>query len=312
MFRFSRWTAGWFGFLLLALLFCPASGAQDKKEITVSPQVLQQYVGVYELAPGFRAMVTLEGNQLMVQATGQPKIPVYASSGTKFFYKVVEAEIEFFNNDKGVVDRLVLRQNQQEIPGSRVDESAWKEVKVSPDVLARYVGVYELAPAFNLTVTLEGNQLMTQASGQAKLPISASSETKFFSKLVDAQIEFFADDKGAVTHLVLHQNQQEFKGARTSAKVAERKEIAVPAASLAQYVGSYELQAGVNLVVTLEGDQLMAEAGKGGKTQLYPESETKFFIKVVDAQIEFFKNDKGVVTHLVLHQGANEVKADRK
>lgn len=312
MFRFSRWTSGLFGFLWLALLFCPASGAQAKKEITVSPQVLQQYVGVYELAPNFRALVTLEGNQLMVQATAQPKLPVYASSETKFFYKVVEAEIEFFKNDKGVVDRMVLRQNQQEMPGPRVDESAWKEVKVSPDLLARYVGVYELAPNFSLTVTLEGNQLMVQASGQSKMPIFASSETKFFSKLVDAQIEFFADDKGAITHLVLHQNQQEIKGARTSSKVAERKETTVPAAILAQYVGSYELQPGVNLVITLEGNQLMAEAGTGGKAQLYPESETKFFIKIVDAQIEFFKNDKSVVTHLVLHQGPNEVKADRK
>ncbi len=31
-----------------------------------------------------------------------------------------------------------------------------------------------------------------------------------------------------------------------------------------------------------------------------------FFLKVVDAQVEFFKDDKGNVTHLVLHQGGHE------
>ncbi len=45
---------------------------------------------------------------------------------------------------------------------------------------------------------------------------------------------------------------------------------------------------------------------------LFAESETKFFLKVVDAEIEFFKDDKGIVTHLMLHQGAAEIKAPRK
>jgi hypothetical protein len=33
---------------------------------------------------------------------------------------------------------------------------------------------------------------------------------------------------------------------------------------------------------------------------------------VVDAEIEFLKNDKGVVTHLMLHQGAAEINAPRR
>jgi hypothetical protein len=32
----------------------------------------------------------------------------------------------------------------------------------------------------------------------------------------------------------------------------------------------------------------------------------------MDAEIEFLKNDKGVVTHLILHQGPAEIKASRK
>jgi uncharacterized protein YneR len=186
------------------------------------------------------------------------------------------------------------------------------EITVAPQVLEQYVGVYELTPTFEITITRDGSRLMAQASGQPKLPVYASSETKFFYKVVDAQIEFFKDDKGTVTHLVLYQNKQEMKAPRTSEKVVERQEITVSAAVLAQYVGTYELKPGFDLTITLEGDQLMSQATGQAKVQLFAESETKFFLKVTDAQVEFFKNDKGAVTHLVLHQGPAELKATRK
>jgi hypothetical protein len=41
------------------------------------------------------------------------------------------------------------------------------------------------------------------------------------------------------------------------------------------------------------------------KFELFPESETKFFLKVVDAQITFVKDDKGVITHAIVHQGGD-------
>jgi len=45
---------------------------------------------------------------------------------------------------------------------------------------------------------------------------------------------------------------------------------------------------------------------------LFAESPTEFFLKVVDAEIEFFKDDKGIVSHLMLHQGAADIKAPPK
>src|SRR5215469_1639587 len=89
-----------------------------------------------------------------------------------------------------------------------------KEITVSPKVLAQYVGTYELAPNFTLTTTVEGDHLMTQATGQSKLELYAESETRFFLKVVDAQVEFFKNDKGEVTHLVLHQGGRDTKGVK--------------------------------------------------------------------------------------------------
>ncbi len=88
------------------------------------------------------------------------------------------------------------------------------EVKVDPAVLARYAGTYELAPTFNITFTLEGDHLMTQATGQPKFPIYPESPTKFFLTVVDAEVEFFSDDKGQVSYIILHQGGQDHKGVR--------------------------------------------------------------------------------------------------
>jgi CubicO group peptidase (beta-lactamase class C family) len=93
---------------------------------------------------------------------------------------------------------------------------------------------------------------------------------------------------------------------------SERKEIAVSPKILALYGGTYVLAPGFDLVVTLEGTQLMSQATGQPKVQLFAESETKFFLKVVDAQVEFLRNGKGAVTHLMLHQGGRDMKAPRK
>ncbi len=88
------------------------------------------------------------------------------------------------------------------------------EVKVDRATLAHYTGVYQIAPTFSLTITLEGGQLMSQGTGQEKLPIFPESPTKFFLKVVDAQIEFFTDDKGQTSALILHQDGQEIRATR--------------------------------------------------------------------------------------------------
>jgi hypothetical protein len=187
-----------------------------------------------------------------------------------------------------------------------------KEITVSPAILAKYVGTYELAPKFNIMITMDGGQLMAQASGQGKLPLFAESETKFFLKVVDAQIDFKKGAAGKVVSLTLHQGGQDMNAPRISDKVVERKEIKVSPALLAKYAGVYELQPGVDVTITLEGGQLFGQITGQPKFPMFAETETKFFFKVVDAENEFVKNDKGVVTHLIIRQGPGETKAPKK
>ncbi len=78
--------------------------------------------------------------------------------------------------------------------------------------MADYVGVYELMPGFEVTVTLEDGQLHLKATGGVKAPVFAESETKFFLKVVNAQVTFVRDESGEVTQLILHQAGQNTPG----------------------------------------------------------------------------------------------------
>ena len=80
------------------------------------------------------------------------------------------------------------------------------EVTVDSMVLARYVGEYELAPAFHIAVTREGMSLFVQATAQPRFRIYAESDSTFFLKVVGAQVTFRPDA------LVLHQNGQSIPG----------------------------------------------------------------------------------------------------
>jgi CubicO group peptidase (beta-lactamase class C family) len=81
-----------------------------------------------------------------------------------------------------------------------------KQVAVDPKLFDKYVGRYELAPTFVVTVTREGDRLFGQATGQSKFEMFAEGEKDYFLKIVDAQITFEADNDGKVTGLTLHQN----------------------------------------------------------------------------------------------------------
>jgi hypothetical protein len=86
--------------------------------------------------------------------------------------------------------------------------------KVDPAVYDAYVGQYELAPGFILSVTREGDRLITQATGQTKIEIFPISETEFFPTVVDARITFVRGADGKVDRLVLKQAGREMTGTR--------------------------------------------------------------------------------------------------
>jgi CubicO group peptidase (beta-lactamase class C family) len=181
----------------------------DRKEIKVPREVLAKYVGSYELVPGIFITMSLDGDKFFTQLTGQPKFEVFAETEKDFFLKVVDAQLTFEMDAQGKVTDVVLHQNGRDQTAKRNDNAPppkeHKEISIDPKLLDNYVGAYELAPNFILTVTREGDHLFTQATGQGKIEVFPESDHDFFLKVIDAQITFVTDSQGKATSLILHQ-----------------------------------------------------------------------------------------------------------
>ena len=86
------------------------------------------------------------------------------------------------------------------------------DIIVDEAVLDTYLGKYELAPDFIITVTRVGSQLLAQATGQPQFELFPSAINKFYLKVIDAQVAFNMNSKGGIDSLTLFQNGGELPG----------------------------------------------------------------------------------------------------
>lgn len=106
---------------LAAIVFNePYEAPRERVAIQLDPKIYDAYVGQYELAPNLVVAVTKEDDRLMIQLTGQPKVEVFPEAETKFFLRVVDAQITFVKDEKGQVTHLVLHQGGQDRQAKKV------------------------------------------------------------------------------------------------------------------------------------------------------------------------------------------------
>ncbi|GAB4372990.1 MAG: hypothetical protein Kow0042_16640 [Calditrichia bacterium] len=181
------------------------------------------------------------------------------------------------------------------------------DTTVSAELYDDYVGTYEYPGGMVLTVTREDDRLFAQLSGQNRYEIFPMGEDEFYWKVVDAQIKFIRDDSGRVTHAIHRQGGREF----TVPRFQEETPVAVNPKIYQDYVGEYKLGYGATLTITLEDQRLFAQVTGQPRFEIFPRSETEFFLKVVKADVVFQKNEEGKVTGLILNQGGQEIFAEK-
>ena len=76
------------------------------------------------------------------------------------------------------------------------------------------------------------------------------------------------------------------------------------------YVGSYDFGKAI-FVVTREGDQLYVKLGGQNRIEVFPEAADEFFLKAVEATVNFERDKDGSILRLVLHQNGQIQKAPR-
>lgn len=96
--------------------------ALPRTEVIIDSKVLDNYVGYYLLAEQV-FLVTREGDLFFSQLPGQPRVQLYPESSTKFFAKVVHAQISFVLDPQGRATALILHQGGQEQSAKRIDKT---------------------------------------------------------------------------------------------------------------------------------------------------------------------------------------------
>ncbi|MBE0654224.1 MAG: serine hydrolase, partial [Bacteroidales bacterium] len=168
-------------------------------------------------------------------------------------------------------------------------------IKVKPEKLQEYVGVYEFGDDYTRTISLSEGQLYSMRTGGSRFEIYPFERDKFFFRNSLSTLTFNRDEKGEIAGMTFINRLEISTGKKTDEVVTEKKEIGVSEEIMKRYTGVFELQPGFDLTFTLEDGKLMSQATGQDKFQVFPLSETVFFPKVVDAEIEFFVEGDGTV-----------------
>ncbi|HSS51197.1 MAG TPA: serine hydrolase [Thermoanaerobaculia bacterium] len=191
---------------------------EDRKPVALDAKTLDDYVGVYRFDAETVRSISREGTKLFAQRSGGRKAEIFASGRDDFYYEDDDSRLHFRRDAQGKVTGAdMIHSFGPEESGTKTTEPLPKErqaVKVDPAIYDAYVGEYELAPGFSLVITREGGQIFAQATGQQKLELYPESETRYFLKVVDAQIDFQRGADGKVSSLVLHQGGRDLPGKR--------------------------------------------------------------------------------------------------
>jgi uncharacterized protein YneR len=186
--------------------------------------------------------------------------------------------------------------------------------RLDPKALDEYTGVYSTGDVTRY-VLRDGDKLFAQRKGGTRRELWAMDHDTFLYTMANTWVRFTRDAQGKITGAIFDDNHGplEPEVARTSDPLpSDKKTAKVDSAILATYAGTYELTPGFSLIVTVEDGRLFTQPTGQSKLELFPESDTKFFLKEVDAQVDFEKGPDGSVTGLVLHQGGRDLPGKKK
>jgi hypothetical protein len=84
------------------------SGVHLVAGMKVAPEVLSKYAGTYEFAPGRQAVVTVSGDQLIIQDSAHPADRLFvASSETLFLSSLSQASVQFVKDAQGSITHFL-------------------------------------------------------------------------------------------------------------------------------------------------------------------------------------------------------------
>ncbi|MEM1180621.1 MAG: serine hydrolase [Acidobacteriota bacterium] len=195
------------------------------------------------------------------------------------------------------------------------------KIEVDAETLRDYVGVYVISDDQVRAVSVEGGRIFTQRNGGERFEVFPFAKDRFFYANSLSYLEFERDAGGAVTTMLMYPNGQseaqtcprsdDPEAAANMAAGPDREVASVSPELYDLWAGSYQIQPGFLLELRREGDSLISQATGQGSAELFPASIHRYFLKVVDAEIEIIPGADGRAEAIVLYQGGQEIRAER-
>jgi hypothetical protein len=177
----------------------------------------------------------------------------------------------------------VLEDVFKSVPPPQVDPS------IKPSAFPEYIGKYDYVQAV-MEITVENNHIYSTITDQQTLELLPMGKDQFFWKDLEAEITFMRNDKGEITAAMHSQNGKSF----LATKITER--IAISEKQLDAFVGIYQYGPGAIMTFSREGKQLYAQLTGQPKLPIFSVNETTFEWKLVEAKVEFIKDNKDKIT----------------
>jgi len=189
-------------------------------------------------------------------------------------------------------------------------------IDLDASIYADYIGIYEISPSEYRYVTSEDGRLFSQRGGGRKEILPEAKDTFFFEFDHKITMTFIRNEQGDVIEHILHQIGQDGRAAKVPEEQAAELLAALEPAEVDPaiydaYVGEYEMMADFFFAITREGDRLFLQQTGLERVEIFPRSETEFFLKVDDAQITFVRDESGKANELILHKGGQGISGKR-
>jgi CubicO group peptidase (beta-lactamase class C family) len=185
--------------------------------------------------------------------------------------------------------------------------------EMEPSQLEEYVGVYEIGKGDNRVISREGNKMYSQRNESTKFEIVPFDTDAFYFVGSPSRIHFVRDASGKISGMEMHgRSWLPDNATKTSDKAPSiKQEVEINPEVFDAYTGGYELAPGFVLKFWRDGATYWTQATGQQAIQIFPESETAFFMKVVVARVEFKQDENGRWSEVVLFQGGREMPAKR-
>lgn len=188
-----------------------------------------------------------------------------------------------------------------------------KPVEVDAKVLKQYEGVYRIDKDSARAIRVVEGKLTSQRTGSQAYVLVPVAPDEFLFEEGFSRMRFVRDAAGAVNAMrFINDDEGEGDVVKRSDEPlpAERGAVAVDKAALERLVGNYAHQ-GMRMTVALDGDKLTTQLAGQPAFEIFAETATTFFLKVVEATLEFTPGE-AAASSVTLRQGGQTIEFKRE